>query len=112
MAAQPPTSPNSPRKLMRAAFMAGAGASAADIADEIGGSPASVYAALSRAGIRLTPKTHNQVVVNLVISKAALSEAEKIAVVRRVEPILMISRLLQACLEERSLALNLVDEII
>jgi len=99
------------RELMRAAYMAGQGASAGDIVDEIGETtPERIYAALNGAGLRLTAKTPHQVVVNLVVSKKAVVEAEKIAAVRRCDVTAVMARLLEYALEDRCLALNLLDD--
>lgn len=96
---------------MRIAHKAGGGFSAGEIADELDIPDNHIRALLSEYRIPLVPKTSGQVSFAIVISRAAMSEAEKLAIRMKMDPQWMAGRLLEAVLEETSLALNLLDGV-
>jgi len=95
--------------IIRAAYLAGAGATAEDIAEAIGrgATTQNVYSLLFRHGIRLVPKNRAQSCFPLVISRDALSEAARRADACGVDPQWLIGRLVEECLRDRSIAQEL-----
>ncbi len=99
-------------ELVRVAYLAGSGLSSSDIADAIGDTTGlRVRALLSKHGLALLPKTPHEVAFHITISEAAMREAEKIAEVKRLEPRWMVGRVLDVCLKDRTLFLNLLEEV-
>lgn len=88
--------------LIVAATMAGAGASAGEIALAIGyGMTAvKVYSLLARVGIRLIPKTKAQVCFPLVISREAMAIAETLASIEQADPHALLSEMLEQMLAD------------
>ena len=100
------------QEVIRAAYLAGSGASASDIAAELGSTtPDRVNALLHKHRVKLLPKAPGQTGIVLAISRTAVVELNKIAVARRMDPNWMIARVVEACAAERALLLNLLDEV-
>lgn len=87
---------------MRVAFLAGAGASAAEIADALGGraTPSRVHGLLHRHGLRLVSKTRGQVAFPVVVSEATMEKLEEAAAGRRSDPQALAAKLLEGLAEE------------
>jgi hypothetical protein len=99
--------------IIRAAYLAGGGATADDIAEAIGGGAKAqnVYSLLSRHGIRLVPKTRAQSCFPVVISRDAMSAAARHAAARGVDPQWLIGRVIEQCLRDRAIAGELVKRV-
>ncbi len=101
-----------PREAALAAYMAGSGSSAEEIAEVLGGTTrARVRALLKSYGLDFVPKTGQEVAFPVVVSVAALREAEKIADVRRLDPKWMMSRVLDLVLKDQALLLDLLNDL-
>lgn len=100
--------------IIRAAYLAGGGATADDIAEAIGcGATArSVYSLLFRHGIRLVPKNRAQACFPLVISRDALGSAETRAAAVGADPQWLIGRLVEQCLLDRVIASELLRRVV
>jgi len=86
-----------PSELIRAVYMAGAGYSAAEIAEAIGRgfTAQSVYALLGRHGLRLTPKTRAQVSFPIIVNRSLFESIEKAALRRGADPQAVAGRILE-----------------
>jgi hypothetical protein len=85
-----------------AANMAGAGASAGEIAQALGrgATAVKVYALLSHYGIRLIPKSKAQVCFPIVISREAMAIAETLASIEQADPRAMMADMLEQMLTD------------
>jgi hypothetical protein len=92
-------------EMERAAFLAGSGATAEEIAEAIGRgvNAQNIYALLSRRGLRLVPKSRTQTCFPLVISRDAMTAASRHAAARGVDPQWLIGRVVEQCLRDRTL---------
>lgn len=101
-----------PADVVRAVRLATLGATAADIAEELGPgvTPTRVYALLARHRVPLVQKSPSQICARIVVSKAAMAEIEKVAAVRRIDPTWMIGRLIEACAEDRRVLVSLLED--
>jgi AcrR family transcriptional regulator len=88
---------------MRAAFMAGAGASAAEIADALGTTPGAVYWFLSKAGLRIVRKTPHEICFPLVIRKDIFDLAGRVAANKGLEPCWFLSKAVERLLSDKEL---------
>lgn len=84
--------------LLRSAYMAGAGYSASEIAEAIGGgvTAQSVYSLLGRHAIRLAPKTRAQISFPIVVNRALFESVERAALRCGADPKELAGRLLDA----------------
>ena len=98
-------------RLSRLCYMAGAGFSAAEIAEELGISPGNVYRVLSDFRISLQPKKAGQKSVQLGISASAFADAYELAGTLEMPPERMMGKLLETVLAERTIAVNLLDGV-
>lgn len=88
-----------------AAYMAGAGASASEIKENLGFSSTSqVYRLLKAISKRLTPKSASQTSFVVVISKEAFEDVERIAGERGADPHLIASQLIENAVEKSDVA--------
>jgi len=93
-------------ELLKAAHMAGAGYSAADIAEAIGRgvTAQSIYPLLGRNAIKLAPKTRAQISFPIVVNRALFETIEKAALRRGADPQAVAGRILeQVAFDWRSL---------
>jgi len=100
------------REVVRVAYMAGGGATAADIGAEIGAAPERIYGLCRRHRIRLIPKGPHQSAITMAIAKSAMTEIAKLATKRGADPVWIAARVLEACAAEPVLLRNLIDEIV
>ena len=91
--------------------MAGAGFSAAEIADELGMSRGNVYRLLSEFRIALVPKAAGQKAIQLGIAAKAFADAYELAGALEMPPERMMAKLLETVLAERTIAVNLLDGV-
>lgn len=98
-------------RVARIAHCAGAGWSAGEIADETGMSRDHVFRVLSTHRLALVPKRADQISFPIVISKAAMDEAIILGARFKLDPQWMVARLVEAVLDERPLAINLLDGV-
>lgn len=98
-------------RVARIAYLAGSGCSAAEIAAESGMKTGAVYKVLSDYRISLVPKNCNETAFQLVVSKRTHADAGDIARDLSVPVPWMLARLLEAVVEERTLAINLLDGV-
>ena len=89
-------------ELLTAANMAGAGASAGDIAQVLGRrvTAIKVYSLLARYGIRLIPKTKAQVCFPIVISREAMAIAEALASIEEADPRAVMAEMVEQMLAD------------
>lgn len=99
------------REVVRVAYMAGGGATAADIGAEIGAAPERIYGLCRRYRIKLTPKGPHQSAVTLAVAKSAMTEIAKLANKRGADPLWLAARVLEACANEPVLLRNLIDDV-
>lgn len=101
-----------PADVVRAVHLATLGATAADIAEELGPgvTPTRVYALLARHRVPLVQKAPTQTCAQIIFSKAAMAEVEKVAALKRVDPIWLIGRLVEACAEDRRVLISLLED--
>jgi hypothetical protein len=92
--------------LVRAAYMAGAGYNAGEIAEAIGrGATAqSIYSLLNRHAIRLVPKTRAQMAITIVVNRALFESIEREALKRGADPRELAGRVLDAIGEDEGLS--------
>jgi hypothetical protein len=92
-------------ELIRAAYMAGAGYSAGEIAEAIGrGATAqSIYSLLNRHAIRLTPKTWAQIAFPVVVNRALFEKIEEAAVRRDSCPKALAGKILEQVASDSTL---------
>ena len=97
-------------EVIRAAYLAGSGATAEEIADALGGSwtASRVYALLRRHGMRLVPKTVAQASFPLVISRESLEKADRVSGSRGCDPYWLMGRLVESALRDR----QTIDELL
>lgn len=103
--------PHTVARVARIAYLAGAGCSAAEIAAETSMKTGAVYKVCSEYRISLVPKTCAEVAFPIVVSKRAMTDAETISKDLAMPPVWMMARLLEAVVEERTLAINLLDGV-
>jgi hypothetical protein len=96
-----------------AAHMAGAGATANEIAQAIGRgmTPAHVYDLLQRIGVRMVPKARTQTSFPLVIDQGAMEALATLAAKKNVDPRWFTARLVEACLTSRPIVDQLMQWI-
>lgn len=99
------------RQIARAAYMAASGATAQEIADEIGaGTAAKVYGLLHRIGINLTPRHPGQEAMLIRVDKAAMAAVGEQAAEHGLAAPTLAARLLREICDEpallRSLAID------
>lgn len=108
---RPPRRAYVPADLLRIAYLAGAGKSAGEIADAVGGTTRDrVAAMLSNKGIALLPKRADEVAITVVLPKTALSALSKFALARDTDPALVAAEALRALADEPTILANLVDD--
>jgi hypothetical protein len=82
-------------QVIRAAYRAAGGATAPEIAAELKMTTARVFRLLRAHGLRLIPRRPDQVVLRLVITKAALAEIERVCAPYGVDPAEVAARILE-----------------
>jgi hypothetical protein len=82
-------------QVVRAAYRAAAGATAQEIATELKMTTARVFRLLRAHGLRLIPRRPDQVVLRLVITKAAFAEIERVCAPYGVDPVEVAARILE-----------------
>jgi len=98
MAKKPEPHPRyTPSEITRAAFLAGSGASAAEIAAALGGRATAnrVCGLLHRHGLRLVAKTRGQVAFPLVVNEVTMEKLEAAAAGRGADPQALAAKLLE-----------------
>lgn len=105
-----------PRQIARAAYMAASGATAREIADEIGAKNAeAIYALMQRIGISLTPRHPAQEAILIRIDRQAIAAIGAQAVAHDLAPATLAGRLLREICDEpallRSLAVDAAHAI-
>lgn len=97
----------------RAAYLAGAGATAEEIAAALGNGATSrsVYSLLARLGIRLVPKTRAQTSFPLVLSRESMSAVERLAAARGADPQWLAARMIEAAVDDRRLAGEIIAKV-
>jgi hypothetical protein len=99
--------------IVTAAKMAGAGATADEIARAIGRgtTPTNVYRILQRYGVSMIPKARSQVCVPLVFSREAMEAANIIAEKMGEDPQWLAARILEACITDRATVAKVLEWI-
>lgn len=99
--------------IVTAAKMAGAGASAGEIARALGRDMTidAVYRLVHRYGIRLTPKARTQVCVPLVVSRDAMEAAHLIAEKMGEDPHWLAARIFENCITDRATVAKVLEWI-
>ena len=98
-------------RIARMAYMAGAGCSAREIADEAHISERHVYRMLSDYRITLAPKAPGQKSVALAIAATSFTDAYEVAGHLGMDPNWMLARALEALIAERTVLVNLLDGV-
>ncbi|ATQ66906.1 MULTISPECIES: hypothetical protein [Methylosinus] len=86
-----------PSELIRAAFLAGRGSSAPEIAESLGGGRTArhIYELVRRHGLSLVPKKRNQIAFPLVVSTETMARIESAAEKHGTDPETLAARLLE-----------------
>lgn len=100
------------QEVIRAAVLAGAGLSIAEIANALGGDATKAQTAklLSRHPIPVLRKKSNETAAVVIVPKAALAKLGAIALSRDIEVSVLMAAALSALAEETVVLANLVDE--
>lgn len=99
-----------PAQIAQAAFLAGRGASAKEIADTLETTPVRVYGLCHRVGVTLTPKGQSYVSIVVPVDRTAMQAIERAAIEHDVDPAALAGRLLREIIDApdllRSLAVD------
>ena len=99
--------------IVTASKVAGAGATADEIARAIGRgmNATDVYALLHRYGVAMIPKARTQVCVPLVVSRDAMEAAHLIAERMGEDPQWLAARILEVCITDRATVARVLEWI-
>lgn len=99
--------------ILRAAYLAGGGASAGEIARDIGFTTAEkVYALCSRHGLKLAPKLGNEAVLTLRLPRKVLDKIENAATLRDADPRDLVVGLLEQVAADDNLLAGLATDAV
>jgi transposase len=96
-------------RIARMAYLAGIGCSASEIAEEMHISERHVYRMLSDYRITLAPKAPGQKALSVAVSDTAVARAHELAGELEIDPRKLVTKLLEAVIAERTVAINLLD---
>jgi hypothetical protein len=96
-------------ELIRAAWMAGNGATAGEIAEVLNTTPSGVYRLFRRLGLFLVDKHEEEEIVQLRILRQHSDMAGRLAAQKNVDPRRFLSRLLRAVLSDKELTGKVVE---